>query len=183
MIGARACRCWPRAAPIPAPPPTMTSAGCFTAASRPAVRGRDVAPDELRRDRHRRANASCSATRPARRAGTSPREWRSRAKPFPPPRRENCSKKPASRLPPEELADLGVHPYLRGKDLALFVWKPPQLPDPQTPDLHLALSRSPTGRCCRNSTASGCSRGTRRCRGSARTSRGCWHPIRQVVIR
>lgn len=33
---------------------------------------------------------------------------------------------------PEELAELGVHPYLRGKDLALFAWMPPHLPDPQT---------------------------------------------------
>jgi 8-oxo-dGTP pyrophosphatase MutT (NUDIX family) len=32
---------------------------------------------------------------------------------------------------PEALAELGVFPYLRGKDLALFVWAPPQLPDPQ----------------------------------------------------
>jgi len=32
---------------------------------------------------------------------------------------------------PEELTDLGVHPYLRGKDLALFLWNPPQLPDPE----------------------------------------------------
>jgi len=32
---------------------------------------------------------------------------------------------------PEELTELGVHAYLRGKDLALFVWKPVQLPDPQ----------------------------------------------------
>ncbi len=31
----------------------------------------------------------------------------------------------------EELTDLGVRPYLRGKDLALFMWKPAQLPDPQ----------------------------------------------------
>jgi 8-oxo-dGTP pyrophosphatase MutT (NUDIX family) len=29
-----------------------------------------------------------------------------------------------------ELADLGVHPYRRGKDLALFAWRPPALPDP-----------------------------------------------------
>jgi 8-oxo-dGTP pyrophosphatase MutT (NUDIX family) len=33
---------------------------------------------------------------------------------------------------PEVLADLGVHAYLRGKDLALFAWVRPQLPDPQT---------------------------------------------------
>jgi 8-oxo-dGTP pyrophosphatase MutT (NUDIX family) len=33
---------------------------------------------------------------------------------------------------PEALADLGVHTYLRGKDLALFAWMPPQLPDPQS---------------------------------------------------
>jgi 8-oxo-dGTP pyrophosphatase MutT (NUDIX family) len=32
---------------------------------------------------------------------------------------------------PKELTELGVHAYLRGKDLALFVWKPVQLPDPQ----------------------------------------------------
>ena len=35
-------------------------------------------------------------------------------------------------VPPAELADLGVHPYLRGKDLALFLWKKAALPDPQT---------------------------------------------------
>jgi 8-oxo-dGTP pyrophosphatase MutT (NUDIX family) len=34
-------------------------------------------------------------------------------------------------IAPEELTDLGVHPYLRGKDLALFMWNPPQLPDPE----------------------------------------------------
>jgi 8-oxo-dGTP pyrophosphatase MutT (NUDIX family) len=33
---------------------------------------------------------------------------------------------------PEALADLGVHAYLRGKDLALFAWNPPHLPDPET---------------------------------------------------
>ena len=32
---------------------------------------------------------------------------------------------------PEELTELGVHAYLRGKNLALFMWKPAQLPDPQ----------------------------------------------------
>ncbi len=35
-------------------------------------------------------------------------------------------------VPANELVDLGVHPYLRGKDLALFVWTPQQLPDPQS---------------------------------------------------
>ena len=35
-------------------------------------------------------------------------------------------------IAPEDLADLGVHPYLRGKDLALFTWEPAQLPDPQS---------------------------------------------------
>ena len=34
-------------------------------------------------------------------------------------------------VPPEELIDLGVHAYMRGKDLALFMWKPAQLPDPE----------------------------------------------------
>jgi 8-oxo-dGTP pyrophosphatase MutT (NUDIX family) len=32
---------------------------------------------------------------------------------------------------PDELAPLGVHPYLRGKHLALFAWAPPALPDPK----------------------------------------------------
>jgi 8-oxo-dGTP pyrophosphatase MutT (NUDIX family) len=33
---------------------------------------------------------------------------------------------------PEELTALGVHAYLRGKDLAVFAWRPPDLPDPQS---------------------------------------------------
>ena len=33
---------------------------------------------------------------------------------------------------PNELVELGVHAYLRGKELALFAWQPPQLPDPQS---------------------------------------------------
>jgi 8-oxo-dGTP pyrophosphatase MutT (NUDIX family) len=32
--------------------------------------------------------------------------------------------------PPEELIALGVHPYLRAKDLALFAWQPARLPNP-----------------------------------------------------
>ena len=35
-------------------------------------------------------------------------------------------------VPPTELAVLGVHPYLRGKDLALFAWEPRQLPAPKS---------------------------------------------------
>jgi 8-oxo-dGTP pyrophosphatase MutT (NUDIX family) len=43
---------------------------------------------------------------------------------------------------PEALADLGVHPYLRGKGLALFAWMPPRLPDLQslTCSSHFALA-------------------------------------------
>jgi 8-oxo-dGTP pyrophosphatase MutT (NUDIX family) len=33
---------------------------------------------------------------------------------------------------PDELVALGVHPYLRGKDLALFLWELGQLPDPKS---------------------------------------------------
>ena len=33
---------------------------------------------------------------------------------------------------PDELRALGVHAYLRGKDLALFAWTPEQLPDPSS---------------------------------------------------
>jgi 8-oxo-dGTP pyrophosphatase MutT (NUDIX family) len=32
---------------------------------------------------------------------------------------------------PGELTALGVHAYLRGKDLALFAWRPARLPDPK----------------------------------------------------
>ena len=32
---------------------------------------------------------------------------------------------------PQELVELGVHSYLRGKDLALFVWSPRPLPNPR----------------------------------------------------
>jgi 8-oxo-dGTP pyrophosphatase MutT (NUDIX family) len=31
---------------------------------------------------------------------------------------------------PAELRDLGTHVYLRGKDLALFAWRPGTMPDP-----------------------------------------------------
>jgi 8-oxo-dGTP pyrophosphatase MutT (NUDIX family) len=43
---------------------------------------------------------------------------------------------------PNKLAVLGVHPYLRGKDLALFRWEPRQLPDPKslTCNSHFRLS-------------------------------------------
>ena len=42
---------------------------------------------------------------------------------------------------PDEFVALGVHPYLRGKDLALFAWEPRQLPDPKslTCTSHFAL--------------------------------------------
>src|SRR5437764_13189403 len=34
-------------------------------------------------------------------------------------------------VPESALRPLGVYAYRRGKDLALFCWTPPQLPDPQ----------------------------------------------------
>jgi 8-oxo-dGTP pyrophosphatase MutT (NUDIX family) len=42
---------------------------------------------------------------------------------------------------PDDLVALGVHPYLRGKDLALFAWELRQLPDPKslTCNSHFAL--------------------------------------------
>jgi 8-oxo-dGTP pyrophosphatase MutT (NUDIX family) len=33
---------------------------------------------------------------------------------------------------PANLAALGVHSYLRGKDLALFAWRPSAMPDPKS---------------------------------------------------
>ncbi len=33
---------------------------------------------------------------------------------------------------PEELVVLGLHPYRRGKDLALFAWRRRELPDPKS---------------------------------------------------
>ncbi len=35
-------------------------------------------------------------------------------------------------ISPSALTALGVHPYMRGKDLALFAWKPAHLPDPKS---------------------------------------------------
>jgi 8-oxo-dGTP pyrophosphatase MutT (NUDIX family) len=35
-------------------------------------------------------------------------------------------------VPERELHPLGVHSYLRDKDLALFAWTPPELPSPAT---------------------------------------------------
>ncbi len=35
-------------------------------------------------------------------------------------------------VPPRDLTDLGVHPYMRDKDIALFAWRPDTLPDPTT---------------------------------------------------
>jgi 8-oxo-dGTP pyrophosphatase MutT (NUDIX family) len=35
-----------------------------------------------------------------------------------------------------ELVGLGTHVYLRGKDLALFGWAPPALPDPKSLECH-----------------------------------------------
>ena len=36
------------------------------------------------------------------------------------------------QVPAAELVALGVHQYRRGKDLALFAWRPPRLPDPKS---------------------------------------------------
>jgi 8-oxo-dGTP pyrophosphatase MutT (NUDIX family) len=33
---------------------------------------------------------------------------------------------------PAEFVDLGTHEYLRDKDLALFLWRPERLPEPQS---------------------------------------------------
>jgi len=62
-----------------------------------------------------------------------------------------------------ELRPLGVHAYRRGKDLALFCWPSPALPDPKqlTCTSHFPLG----GRMCRNSTASGCFHTTKLCSG------------------
>lgn len=46
--------------------------------------------------------------------------------------------------PETELRPLGVFPYRAGKDLALFVWAPARLPDPQA--LHCASTFSWNGR-------------------------------------
>ena len=35
-------------------------------------------------------------------------------------------------VPPGQLVELGLHAYLRGKNLALFAWAPPRLPDPRS---------------------------------------------------
>ena len=78
-------------------------------------------------------------------------------------------------VPPAELAALGVYSYLRGKDLALFAWTPPALPDPNNLVCN-RISRWLMGHCSPNSIASACSRGRRRCAGSARAWRRCCRP-------
>jgi 8-oxo-dGTP pyrophosphatase MutT (NUDIX family) len=35
-------------------------------------------------------------------------------------------------VPPGELLGLGLHRYMPGKDLALFLWRPPAMPEPAT---------------------------------------------------
>ena len=35
-------------------------------------------------------------------------------------------------ITPAELTPLGVHAYLRAKDLALYAWTPPMMPDPKS---------------------------------------------------
>jgi 8-oxo-dGTP pyrophosphatase MutT (NUDIX family) len=35
-------------------------------------------------------------------------------------------------VPTPALHDLGVHTYMPGKDLALFAWTPPEMPQPET---------------------------------------------------
>lgn len=47
---------------------------------------------------------------------------------------------------PESLRDLGVHSYMPGKDLALFVWQCAQLPDPQDLVCHSGFTL-PNGTC------------------------------------
>ena len=44
--------------------------------------------------------------------------------------RRELSEETGLEAPDEELRPLGVFPYLRDKDLALFVWRPRQMPDP-----------------------------------------------------
>jgi 8-oxo-dGTP pyrophosphatase MutT (NUDIX family) len=41
---------------------------------------------------------------------------------------------------PTGLTALGVHAYLRGKDLALFAWTPPVMPDPKSLVCHSTFS-------------------------------------------
>ena len=86
--------------------------------------------DQLRRYCHRRGAACCSAMRPARRAGISRRAWPSRAKASPPrPARAVRGNRARLRRKPR-CVPLGVHAYLRDKDLALFGWIAAALPDP-----------------------------------------------------
>lgn len=47
--------------------------------------------------------------------------------------------------PAGALADLGVHAYLRGKDLALFAWQPAAMPDPAALRCR-SVMRTPEGR-------------------------------------
>jgi hypothetical protein len=72
-----------------------------------------------------------------------------------------------------DMRSLGVHAYLRDKDLALFAWQRPQLPEPDTLICESTFML-PAAQLFPNSIASACSRGTMLSVRSARTSHACW---------
>src|SRR4051794_18784651 len=43
-------------------------------------------------------------------------------------------------VPQAELIALGIHAYLRNKDLALFAWKPATMPQPETLQCHSSFT-------------------------------------------
>ena len=73
---------------------------------------------------------SCSVTPLARRAGTFRRASPSQGRACGMPRSASLQEETGLRTAPEALRDLGIHAYLRDKNLALFAWTPSPMPDP-----------------------------------------------------
>ena len=77
--------------------------------------------------------------RRARRAGTFPRVWPNPVRRLSAAAVRELAEETGLAVAAAELRPLGVHAYLRDKDLALFVWMPPSLPSPEGLDLPLDL--------------------------------------------
>jgi len=76
-------------------------------------------------------NAWCWAMPAGHHAGTFRKAGSSRARRWSRPRGASCLRKPGCPRR-RTLTPLGIFPYLRNKDLALFLWHVAALPDPKT---------------------------------------------------
>jgi len=113
----------------------MIATAAFTVASLAAAAGYERSEDELRGHRQRwRAHPAgprdpLAALGHTKRRSRARRGVRGRGRP-----RTARGDRPLGHAGGTD--PLGVHAYLRGKDLALFGWMPPVMPDPKTLNCH-----------------------------------------------